>query len=61
MTDATLQAFRTIAESMQSSPADWQWIGPHLSQRMFGITRERAEAYAQRHGGTAEPMSKAVR
>lgn len=60
MTDATLQAFRTIAESMQTEPADWQWIGPHMSQRMFGITRTRAEGYAKRHGGAAEQM-KAVR
>ena len=57
MTDRTLEAFRTIAAAMATAPQDWQWVGPHMSQRMFGITRERAEAYAQRHGGDARPMA----
>jgi hypothetical protein len=56
MTDATLQMFRDIAAAMTVDPTDWQWIGPHASQRMFGITRTRAEEYARRHGGTASPM-----
>ncbi len=56
MNEATLQAFRAIAEAMQTHPADWQWIGPHMSQRMFGITQERAEGYAKSHGGKAEQM-----
>lgn len=59
MNDAQLQAFRDIAAAMQTKPADWQWIGPHMSQRMFGITQERAEAFAARHGGKAERMEKA--
>jgi hypothetical protein len=58
MNDATLQAFRQIADAMIGQ-ADWQWLGPHASQRMFGITRERAEAYAARHGGEAKPMQEA--
>jgi hypothetical protein len=58
MNDATLQAFRSIADAMIGT-ADWQWIGPHASQRMFGITRERAEAFAARHGGEAKPMQEA--
>ena len=57
MNDAALAAFRQIFEASQTSPADWQWIGPHMSQRMFGITRERAEAFAARHGGEARPMA----
>lgn len=57
MNDATLQAFRQIADSMQTKPTNWQWIGQHMSQRMFGITQERAEAYAKRHGGEAKVMS----
>jgi hypothetical protein len=56
MTEATLQMFRALHEAMSPTPTNWQWVGPHASQRMFGITRERAEAYAQRHGGTAQPM-----
>jgi hypothetical protein len=55
MTTASLEMFRAIAEQMIGK-ADWQWIGPHMSQRMFGITRERAEDYAKRHGGKAEQM-----
>ncbi len=57
MTSATLDMFRTIAAEMIGT-ADWQWVGPHMSQRMFGITQERAEAYAKAHGGHAEPMRK---
>jgi hypothetical protein len=53
---AALDAFRQIHEAAQIAPCDWQWIGPHMSQRMFGITRERAEAFAARHGGEARPM-----
>ncbi len=56
MNDAVLQAFRDTADSMQTQPADWQWVGPHMSQRMFGITQERAEGYARSHGGKAEQM-----
>ena len=58
MTDSQLQAFRALALLMQDSrkPANWQWIGPHMSQRMFGITQERAQEYAARHGGTAREM-----
>jgi copper oxidase (laccase) domain-containing protein len=54
--NAQLDAFRQIAAAMQTAPTDWQWIGPHMSQRMFGITQERAEAFAARHGGKAERM-----
>lgn len=56
MNEATLQAFRNIAEAMQTEPQDWQWIGPHMSQRMFGISESRAKAYALRHGGVAKPL-----
>jgi hypothetical protein len=38
-------------------PQDWQWIGPHMSQRMFGITERRARNYAARHGGVASRIS----
>ena len=56
MTESTLQAFREIASQMMIGKADWEWIGPHMSQRMFGITQERAEAYAKAHGGIAKKM-----
>jgi hypothetical protein len=56
MNAVQLTAFRDIADAMIGR-ADWQWIGPHLSQRMFGITRERAEGYARSHGGIAQPMT----
>lgn len=58
MNDAQLQAFRDIAAAMQTEPADWQWIGPHMSQRMFGISQRRAEALRAAHGGQAKPMPK---
>ena len=56
MQDAVLSEFRAIAASMQTEPRDWQWTGPHLSQRLFGITESRAKDYAERHGGTASKM-----
>ena len=56
MNQAQLQAFREIAASMQTEPQDWQWIGKHMSQRMFGITETRAKNYADRHGGEARKM-----
>lgn len=56
MTLNTLLQFRAIANVMADAPRDWQWIGPHMSQRMFGITEARAREYAARHGGTAARM-----
>jgi hypothetical protein len=58
MNDAILSQFRTLAAQLAGpEPQDWQWIGPHMSQRMFGITEARAKAYAERHGGTAKRMA----
>jgi hypothetical protein len=56
MTEAALEAFRQIASDMHPEPHDWQWIGKWESQRMFGITEERAKDYAKRFGGEAKPM-----
>lgn len=56
MTNAQLEAFRAIADAMQTEPTDWQWIGQYMSQRMFGITEARARAYAEKHGGVASKM-----
>lgn len=57
MNDTALAYFREIAAAMAGpEPRDWQWIGPHMSQRMFGITEARARAYAARHGGEARKM-----
>jgi hypothetical protein len=57
MTEAQLQAFRALYQAMVTEPQNWQWIGPHMSQRMFGITEARAKAYAARHGGEARKMA----
>lgn len=57
MNEATLSEFRAIADRLAGSePRDWQWIGPHMSQRMFGITEKRAREYEARHGGLATPL-----
>lgn len=57
MNDAVLQSFRDIAAAMQGDePQTWQWIGAHMSQRMFEISEQRAKDMAQRHGGTASLM-----
>lgn len=59
MNDAVLSHFRAIAEAMNAEPTDWQWVGQHMSQRMFGITEARAKAYAARHGGAAKRIEAA--
>jgi hypothetical protein len=56
MNNQQLKNFRNIADQMFPN-RDWQWIGKWESQRMFGISQERAEAYAKRHGGEAKKMA----
>lgn len=57
MNNAALETFREIAYAMRAGePQDWQWIGEHMSQRMFGITETQATTLAQRHGGVARRM-----
>ncbi len=57
MNDAVLEGFRRIADAMEPDPQDWQWIGKHMSQRMFGITEVRAITYAAIYGGVASRVS----
>lgn len=56
MNDSTLEYFRSLSAAMQTEPTDWQWVGPHMSQRMFGITETRAREYAKTFGGVASPL-----
>jgi len=57
MNTAALAEFRRLADALAGpEPQDWEWIGQHMSQRMFGITEQRAKAYAARHGGQARQM-----
>jgi len=59
MSDAVLEMFRELAELMLNPTGEaksWQWIGPHMSQRMFDLTEQRAKDYAKRFGGRAERM-----
>jgi len=60
MREIELVGFRMLAAAMAGAPTDWQWHGAHMSQHMYGITEERARAYAAMHGGTASPLSAAV-
>jgi len=55
MNNQQLENFRSIADQMFPDQS-WQWIGKWESQRMFGISQERAEAYAKQHGGEAKQM-----
>ena len=55
MNDRTLNAFRQIASDMGIG-GDWQWIGKYDSQRMFGLSEDRAKAYASKYGGEARRM-----
>jgi hypothetical protein len=55
MNDATLIGFRQIADALCGA-RDWQWIGPYRSQRMFGISKDRAKDYASTYGGEAKMM-----
>ena len=58
MNATQLQAFRDIAAAMQGNkPQNWQWIGKWMSQRMFGISEDRAKDYAKRFGGEASQMA----
>jgi hypothetical protein len=58
MNEAQLQAFRDLASRLSGDePQDWEWVGEHASQRMFGITERRAKDYERRLGGTARRMS----
>jgi len=60
MNDVVLNHFRELAEILTAGePQNWQWIGPHMSQRMFGISERRARTYAERHGGIASQMESA--
>lgn len=57
MTDMELSYFRSLADAMRGGePADWEWVGKWMSQRMFGITEKRAKEYAVKHGGIARKM-----
>jgi hypothetical protein len=56
MNHIQLQSFRNIAAQMANAPTNWQWIGPHMSQRMFGITEDRAKKYATKFGGNAKQI-----
>lgn len=57
MNEAALIGFRQLAAVMAGpEPQNWQWIGPYMSQRMFGISEKRAKEYAARHGGEAKMM-----
>jgi hypothetical protein len=61
MTATTLQAFREIHSAMQTQPTNWQWIGQHMSQQMFGITEARAKDYALHYGGEASQTMEILR
>jgi hypothetical protein len=57
MNEAVLSHFRGLAEAMAGpEPQNWQWVGKHMSQRMFRISEKRAKEYAARHGGQAMQM-----
>ena len=56
MNEAVLEHFRQIAKTMTAEPTNWQWEGPHMSQRVYGITEKRAKGYAAKHGGEAKKM-----
>jgi hypothetical protein len=54
MTNATLQAFREIADSMNLQKKDWaicRRINGRLFVQAFGYTRERAEQGAKYYDG----------
>ena len=62
ITDGDMDHFRALAEAMREArdpgATDWEWVGEHMSQRMFSITEARATRYAQTYGGTASRMEK---
>ena len=56
MNEKTLEGFRMIAAAMAGAPTDWEWVGKFMSQRMFGITEQRAKDFEARYGGVARKM-----
>ncbi len=62
MNETTLEGFRMIAAAMAGpAPQTWEWVGPHMSQRMIFITEKRAKEFAARHGGVARDMNEPPR
>tara|TARA_R100001143_G_C3356007_1_gene132380 strand:+ start:1925 stop:2122 length:198 start_codon:yes stop_codon:yes gene_type:complete len=53
---AILGSLRETAREMGIKEGKWKWIGPHMSQRHFGITKEHAQSLAKRYGGEASLM-----
>ena len=60
MTGTTLYELRELAEAMRDArdpgPTTWEWIGEHMSQRMFNLTEARATWFATFYGGMAQRM-----
>jgi hypothetical protein len=59
MNEANLKCFRNISQLMinpTKQPEDWEWQGKWMSQRMVGITEQRAKEMASRYGGEAKKM-----
>jgi hypothetical protein len=53
--DKFLRDLRAIA-NLVLGDRTWQWIGPHMSQRMFAITEAHAKNNVARYGGFAQKM-----
>lgn len=58
MNDATLDYFRSLADAMAGDTLrDWQYVGPYISQRYYGITEQKAKDLQARFGGDARQMT----
>ena len=60
MKDAALNNLRQMAQIVcnpHKMPEDWECQGKWMSQRMFGITEQRAKDMASRYGGVARKMT----
>ena len=47
---------RSITDEFPIVPTNWEWVAPHLSQRISGISEIRAKDLVARNGGMAGEM-----
>ena len=48
---------RSIADEFPIVPKNWEWVAPHLSRRISGISELRARDLVARNGGSAVEMN----
>ncbi|HEX6690812.1 MAG TPA: hypothetical protein VF110_06655 [Burkholderiales bacterium] len=50
---------RSIADEFPIAQKNWEWVAPHLSRRISGISELRARDLVARNGGSASEINAA--